>query len=83
MRFRVEVTHLGGGGSASESFVEADEWRAAFDRVRTQRGEASGEDSLSVEALAAGHRVIDARRMLRYIIDAGPKAGIDASARRP
>ncbi len=70
MRFRVEVTPLGGKGSASESFVEADEWRVAFERARALRGEIGGEDSLSVEALEAGQRIIDARRMLRYVVEA-------------
>jgi hypothetical protein len=69
MRFRVEVTPLGGQGSASESFVEAESWRAALERVRMLRGETGEASSLSIEAVEGGHRVIDASRMLRYVID--------------
>jgi hypothetical protein len=70
MRFRVEVTPLGGEHSGSNNFAVAEHWQAAFSDVRELRRESSPEDALSFEALGDdAHRIIDAERNLRYIVE--------------
>ncbi len=70
MRFRVEVTPLGGEHSGSNNFAVAEHWQAAFSDVRELRRESSPEDALSFEALGDdAHRIIDAERSLRYIVE--------------
>src|SRR6478735_132625 len=75
MRFRVEITPLGGQSSGTNNFAVADHWQSALREVRALRGEAGDENSLSVEALGEdARRVIDAERQLRYVIEPAPES---------
>lgn len=82
MRFRVEITPLAGETSGTDNFAVADHWQSALRDVRELRGEAGGEDALSVEALGEdAHRVIDVERRLRYLVEPAPESGSQESSR--
>jgi len=75
MRWFVEISSLGAGGSAPPPVtlcVEAPQWQPALQKARALRGDDGALSNFSIELLDDGYRAIDPSKRLRYVVRKAP-----------
>jgi hypothetical protein len=75
MRWFVEISSLGAGGSAPPPVmlcVEAPQWQPALQKARALRGDEGALSNFSIELLDDGYRAIDPSKRLRYVVRKAP-----------